>query len=81
MLIWFCSCASLQGGGVFCNPKSSTAPAKLRLLYECAPLAYVVEVGGLLPWFHGVLNTMLEQIVSLVLHHDSGASPLLVEVI
>jgi hypothetical protein len=35
-----------QGGGVFCNPVSPTAPAKLRLLYECAPLALVMEVGG-----------------------------------
>lgn len=34
----------LQGGGVFCNPKSPSAPAKLRLLYECAPLALIVEV-------------------------------------
>jgi hypothetical protein len=44
-LFWFCLC--LQGGGVFCNPKSATAPAKLRLLYECAPVALVVEVGDL----------------------------------
>jgi fructose-1,6-bisphosphatase len=39
------ACLCLQGGGVFCNPKSATAPAKLRLLYECAPVALVVEVG------------------------------------
>lgn len=35
----------LQGGGVFCNPKSPSAPAKLRLLYECAPLSLIVEVS------------------------------------
>lgn len=35
-----------QGGGVFCNPASAKSPAKLRLLYECAPLAYVIEAAG-----------------------------------
>lgn len=35
-----------KGGGVFCNPKSEKAPAKLRLLYECAPLALIVEAAG-----------------------------------
>lgn len=33
-------------GGVFCNPTAAGAPAKLRLLYECAPLAYVIEAAG-----------------------------------
>ena len=33
-----------RGGGVFCCPASQAAPAKLRLVYECAPLALVVEV-------------------------------------
>lgn len=32
--------------GVFAYPGSPTAKAKLRLLYECAPLAYVVETAG-----------------------------------
>lgn len=36
----------LQGGGVFCNPASPGAPAKLRVLYECWPLALVVEAAG-----------------------------------
>lgn len=36
----------LQGGGVFANPTSISAPAKLRLLYEAAPLALVVEAAG-----------------------------------
>ena len=34
------------GGGVFCSPASATAKAKLRLLYECAPLAFVMEAAG-----------------------------------
>lgn len=34
------------GGGVFCSPASDSAKAKLRLLYECAPLAFVVEAAG-----------------------------------
>ena len=34
------------GGGVFCSPASESAKAKLRLLYECAPLAFVVEAAG-----------------------------------
>lgn len=35
-----------KGSGVFCNPCSESAPAKLRLLYECAPLAFIAEVSG-----------------------------------
>ncbi len=35
-----------KGSGVFCNPCSEKAPAKLRLLFECAPLAFVIEVGA-----------------------------------
>jgi len=31
---------------VFANPVSKSAPAKLRLLYEAAPLALVVEAAG-----------------------------------
>jgi sedoheptulose-bisphosphatase len=36
----------LQGGGLFLNPIAASAPAKLRMLYECAPLAYIVEAAG-----------------------------------
>ena len=36
----------MQGGGIFCSPMSSSAPAKLRLLYEGAPLAFVVDAAG-----------------------------------
>mmetsp|Transcript_7237 Transcript_7237/g.19393 ORF Transcript_7237/g.19393 Transcript_7237/m.19393 type:complete len:341 (+) Transcript_7237:84-1106(+) len=35
-----------KGGGIFVNPSSSSAPAKLRLLYECAPLALIIEAAG-----------------------------------
>lgn len=35
-----------KGGGVFCNPESPGAPAKLRLLFECAPLSLIVEAAG-----------------------------------
>lgn len=35
-----------QGGGVFINPVSAHAPAKLRVLYEVLPLAFVVEAAG-----------------------------------
>jgi fructose-1,6-bisphosphatase len=35
----------VQGGGIFCNPESQSAPAKLRLLYEAAPMAFIVEAA------------------------------------
>jgi fructose-1,6-bisphosphatase I len=36
-----------KGGGVFCYPGSSAVPeGKLRLLYECAPIAYLIEQAG-----------------------------------
>eukprot|EP00798_Chlamydomonas_sp_ICE-L_P013014 gene13014-3519_t len=35
-----------KGGGVFCSPRASNAPAKLRLVYECAPLAFIIEAAG-----------------------------------
>jgi fructose-1,6-bisphosphatase I len=36
----------LEGGLYFYPPDSSHAQGKLRLLYECAPLAFVVEQAG-----------------------------------
>lgn len=36
----------LQGGGIFCSPRSSAHKPKLRLLYECIPLALVTEAAG-----------------------------------
>lgn len=35
-----------KGGGVFVSPASAAAPAKLRLRFEVAPLAFVVEAAG-----------------------------------
>lgn len=35
-----------QGGGIFCNISSAGAPPKLRMLYECAPMAFIVEAAG-----------------------------------
>lgn len=35
-----------KGGGVFMYASSQSYPAKLRLLYECAPLARIVEIAG-----------------------------------
>lgn len=36
----------VKGHGVFCNPASKGAPAKLRLAYEVAPIAFLVEAAG-----------------------------------
>ena len=36
----------LKGKGVFANVASSAAKAKLRLLYECAPIALLMECAG-----------------------------------
>ncbi|KAF5834456.1 fructose-1,6-bisphosphatase class 1/Sedoheputulose-1,7-bisphosphatase [Dunaliella salina] len=46
MQSWLSLFSPVQGGGVFVNPSSSGAPAKLRLLYECAPLALIIEAAG-----------------------------------
>jgi sedoheptulose-bisphosphatase len=57
----------VNGGGVFCNPVSDQAPAKLRLLYECLPFAFVVEsAGGTATQAEGrrVLDAVVE-------HHDT----------
>lgn len=36
----------IKGQGIFCNPASKGAPAKLRLLYEVAPIGFLVEAAG-----------------------------------
>jgi sedoheptulose-bisphosphatase len=36
----------IKGGGVLSNASSKAAKAKLRLLYECAPIALLVEAAG-----------------------------------
>jgi fructose-1,6-bisphosphatase I len=38
---------NLTKGGIFCYPVTSDRPhGKLRLLYECNPMAFIVEVAG-----------------------------------
>lgn len=36
----------IKGEGVFLSPVHSSAPAKLRLLYECFAIAFIVENCG-----------------------------------
>lgn len=36
----------IKGSGIFCSPVSLGAPAKLRLVFECAPIALIVETAG-----------------------------------
>lgn len=36
----------IKGKGIFTNVSSPSAKAKLRLLYECAPIALVIEAAG-----------------------------------
>lgn len=36
----------VKGKGVFCNPASPKAQAKLRVLYEVLPIGYVIEKAG-----------------------------------
>jgi sedoheptulose-bisphosphatase len=36
----------VKGKGVFSSPSSAAAPAKLRLLYEAMPMAFLVEHAG-----------------------------------
>jgi len=36
----------VKGKGVFVNAESKAAKAKLRLLYEVAPIGYVIEKAG-----------------------------------
>jgi sedoheptulose-bisphosphatase len=35
-----------KGGGIFSNVSSAKSPAKLRLLYEVAPIGLLVECAG-----------------------------------
>lgn len=36
----------VKGKGIFVNPASASAPAKLRVLYEVGPIAYLIEKAG-----------------------------------
>ena len=53
-----------KGKGVFSYPASESAPAKLRLLYECAPLSKVVEAAGGAS-FDGSQSILAKEITSL----------------
>eukprot|EP00210_Caulerpa_lentillifera_P008266 g7888.t1 len=35
-----------SNGGVYCFPSSPLSPTRLRLIYECAPMALIVESAG-----------------------------------
>mmetsp|Transcript_24258 Transcript_24258/g.53024 ORF Transcript_24258/g.53024 Transcript_24258/m.53024 type:complete len:306 (+) Transcript_24258:97-1014(+) len=50
-----------KGGGVFCNPKSASAPPKLRLAYECAPLSFIMEAAGGLS--HDGTGSLLDRVI------------------
>lgn len=36
----------VKGNGIFANPDSATNPSKLKLAYEAAPLAFIIEKAG-----------------------------------
>ena len=36
----------IKGQGVLANASSASAKAKLRLLFECAPIALIIEAAG-----------------------------------
>ncbi len=51
---------NLIKGGVFCYPATSKSPnGKLRLLYECNPMAFIVEQAG------GIATTGSERILDI----------------
>lgn len=43
----------IKGKGIFTNVASPAAKAKLRLLYECAPIALLIEAAGGCRYFCG----------------------------
>ena len=59
----------VKGGGVFCNPISPTAPAKLRLLYECLPFAYIIESA----WGRAITTNNKRLMELVVRNHDDRA--------
>jgi fructose-1,6-bisphosphatase I len=51
---------NLIKGGVFCYPATAGSPdGKLRLLYECNPMAFIVEQAG------GVATTGYQRIMEI----------------
>ena len=59
----------IKGGGVFCNPISESAPAKLRVLYECLPLSYVMCAAG-----GDSIDGCGQMLDHQLLHHDERTS-------
>lgn len=53
----------IKGEGIFTNPSSPSAPAKLRLLYEVGPMAYLIEKAG------GASSDGRQSILDLVITH------------
>jgi fructose-1,6-bisphosphatase I len=43
-------------GGIYLYPTSSATKRKLRLLYECNPLAFIRKAGESSDGFNGKLN-------------------------
>ena len=51
---------NLIKGGVFCYPATAASPnGKLRLLYECNPMAFIVEQAG------GIATTGTQRILDI----------------
>lgn len=59
----------IKGGGVFCNPVSESSPAKLRVLYECLPLSYVMCAAD-----GESIDGCGRMLHHRVLHHDERSS-------
>eukprot|EP00128_Syssomonas_multiformis_P007317 Colp12_sorted_trinity150504_noHs@11860 len=59
----------IKGKGVFCTPPGKSSKVKLRLLYECAPLALIMTLAG------GRATTGLEDILELVVEHMDQRTP------
>lgn len=61
---------TIQYGGIFMYPASSASPSgKLRLLYEGAPMAYIIEKAG------GKASTGKERILDVVPNHIHEKTP------
>lgn len=54
---------------MFCNPISTSAPEKLRLLYECHPFTYIITAMG-----GASLDGMGDAAHHVISHHDNRSS-------
>eukprot|EP00920_Eleutheroschizon_duboscqi_P001111 GHVT01002662.1.p1 GENE.GHVT01002662.1~~GHVT01002662.1.p1 ORF type:complete len:361 (+),score=82.51 GHVT01002662.1:251-1333(+) len=59
----------VKGQGIFCNPASAKAPAKLRLCYEVAPIANLIEAAG------GKTSSGKESLLDVAIEHMDQRSP------